>query len=150
MKNKKGFTLIELLAVIVLLGLIMVIATSAIGNIIDNSRLNARFIAAKEITEVAIAYMETETDGVTSTGTEKCVLVRKLVDNNYLEGDVTNPGNSKAENITSSSEFGSQKICTLTSAKAQDKQEPKNNVIDPVTGRGKQGYEFDGYVYIFN
>lgn len=139
MKNKKGFTLIELLAVVVVLGIIMVIATSAIGKVIENSRINARFIAAKEITNVAMAYMETETDGVTLTGTEKCVLVSKLVDNNYLEGDVTNPKDEKAKNITGSADFQNQQVCTSTSSQAQSKQDP-----------GANGYEFDGYVYKFN
>ena len=36
--NKKGFTLIELLAVIVILGVLLLVAVPAIGNVIENSR----------------------------------------------------------------------------------------------------------------
>ncbi len=38
LKNKKGFTLVELLAVIVVLAIIMVIATTQINNVIKKSR----------------------------------------------------------------------------------------------------------------
>ncbi|MEK5039104.1 prepilin-type N-terminal cleavage/methylation domain-containing protein [Sporosarcina sp. FSL K6-3457] len=41
MKNEKGLTLIELLAVIVILAIIAAIAIPAIGNIIENSKVNA-------------------------------------------------------------------------------------------------------------
>ncbi len=39
--NEKGMTLIELLAVIVIIAIIAAIAIPAIGNLIDNSRINA-------------------------------------------------------------------------------------------------------------
>lgn len=39
--NKKGFTLVELLAVIVVLALLMVVATSTIGNALENSKKSA-------------------------------------------------------------------------------------------------------------
>ena len=39
--NKKGFTLIELLAVIVILALLVLVATPAVANIIQNSQRNS-------------------------------------------------------------------------------------------------------------
>ena len=41
LKNEKGLTLVELLAVIVILGIIAAIAIPSIGNIIENSKVNA-------------------------------------------------------------------------------------------------------------
>ena len=38
--NKKGFTLVELLAVIVVLALLMVVATSSVGNALNNAKKN--------------------------------------------------------------------------------------------------------------
>lgn len=147
MKNKKGFTLIELLAVVVVLGLIMIIATSAVGKVIENSKIKARYIAAKEITEIAMAYMETESVGVDEVGSEKCIDVKTLVDNGYLEGDVTNPGDEKAKNIAGSGEFDNQKVCTNSNSKSQSDQKPKQKGVE---GALVNGYEFDGYVYSFD
>ena len=148
MKNK-GFTLVELLAVIVILGIIMVIASSSVSKTLEESKKRARFIAAKEITEIAAAYIETETVGVSIAAGEKCVNVSELVDNYYLENDVTNPQDEKAKNITASSDFGDQRVCTLASSVVQDKEDPRSDVTDPETGAYVNGYKFDGYVYIF-
>ena len=155
MKNK-GFTLVELLAVIVILGIIMVIASSSVSKAVEQSRIRTRFIAAKEIIEIAAAYIETESDstsGITSYtydgNVEFCVNVQKLVEKEYLESDVTNPKDEKAKNIIASSDFGNQRVCTLASSEAQDSEEPQNYVIDPKTGYETVGYKFNGYVYIF-
>ena len=61
MKNKKGFTLIELLAVIVILGIIMTIATTAVIKNINDSKAKAKYIAAKEITTIGSAYLSSNT-----------------------------------------------------------------------------------------
>ena len=49
LKNKKGFTLIELLAVIVVLAIIMVIATTQINNTIKKSRGDSFYDAVQMI-----------------------------------------------------------------------------------------------------
>ena len=49
LKNKKGFTLIELLAVIVVLAIIMVIATTQINNTIKKSRADSFLNTAKMV-----------------------------------------------------------------------------------------------------
>lgn len=49
MRNKNGFTLIELLAVIVVLAIIMVIATTQINNIIKKSRGEAFYESVQSI-----------------------------------------------------------------------------------------------------
>ena len=130
MKNKKGFTLIELLAVIVILGVILVIATTNVIKSISTSREKAKYTAAKEIGNIAEAYMATETDGVDVEDKKKCVSIQTLIDNDYLEKDVTNP--LTGEN---GGNFEGQKVCT-SSTKAQDGYEASANA-----------YNFDGYVY---
>ena len=90
MKNKKGFTLIELLAVIVILGIILVIATTNVIKSISTSREKAKYTAAKEIGSIAEAYIATE--GVKENDEEnKCVDIKTLIEKGYLEKDVTNP-----------------------------------------------------------
>lgn len=126
MKNKKGFTLIELLGVITILGIIMVIATSAVGKVIENSKIKARYIAAEEITNIAMAYMETE-------GGES-VSVQDLKDDGYLEDDVTNPSASDPQ-----LSFSNQIITKDDTVLKQDGYELQGNC-----------YKFDGYKYCFN
>ena len=65
MRDKKGFTLVELLAVIVILGIIMVIATTSVIKNIKESKIKAKYMAAKDIVDIAEAYFEVETEGVT-------------------------------------------------------------------------------------
>lgn len=47
--NKKGFTLVELLAVIVVLALLMVVSTSAIGTALTNAKKNTLVSEAKKV-----------------------------------------------------------------------------------------------------
>ena len=49
MKNNKGFTLVELLAVIVVLAVIMVIATTSISNVIAKNRADSFVSTAKVV-----------------------------------------------------------------------------------------------------
>lgn len=125
MKENKGFTLIELLAVIVVLGIIMTIATNLVINNINDSKKRAKFIAAKEITEIASVYMATEYHE------ESCVGIDELIEKEYLEKDVTNP--KTGEN---GGDFASQRVCPVEDSSEQDGYLANNNK-----------YEFDGYVY---
>ena len=142
MERKNGFTLIELLAVIVVLSIILVIATSSVIKNINDSRAKAKYIAAKEIVDIASAYIETETDGIyieTETdGIDKeCVKVKDLIDKDYLEKDVTNPKTGENGNIDDN-----QAICKSDSFSSKSQVEYGNN-------NGK-GYYFDGYMYNLN
>ena len=128
MKNKKGFTLIELLAVIVILGVIMTIATTSVLKNINESKKKAKYIAAKEIVEIAEAYMAAE------GGNLSCVNVEDMVAEGYLESDVTNPKNG--ENRSSSNKLTDQEVCK-EDVTAQDNYEVQAN----------NRYNFDGYYY---
>jgi len=56
LKEQKGLTLIELLAVIVILAIIAAIAVPAIGNIIENSRIDAAKSDALNVLNAAGLY----------------------------------------------------------------------------------------------
>lgn len=128
MKNKKGFTLIELLAVIVILGVILAIAGTAVIRSINDSREKAKYTAAREIVDMASAYMAAErVDG-------NCVSVDVMVDAGYLENDVINP--LTGENISSSDDVSNQRVCKEES-QAQDDYELQEDSY----------YSFDGYKY---
>ncbi len=124
-KNNKGFTLIELLAVIVILAIILVIATTNVIRNINNSREKSKYIAAKEIVQIASAYIETVSSD------NGCVKVKDMINDGYLESDVTNPETGENGNISDS-----QKVCKKDGASEQSGYELQGNE-----------YEFNGYVY---
>lgn len=125
-RNKNGFTLIELLAVIVILGIIMVIATTNVLKNINDSKEKAKYMVAKEIVENAEAYF-----AINSNATY--VTINDL--NDYLESDATNPKTGDNDLLTNGT---SQKICKGSySSESQTKY--SNN--------GGNGYYFDGYFY---
>lgn len=137
MKNKNGFTLIELLAVIVILGIILVIATTNVIKSINDSKEKARYIAAKEIVDIASAYIETDPDGKVyeDDAHNKCVKVNdmKTGEKAYLEEDVTNPDPTAEEDEAIKD---SQRVCKVSTANAQTDYSLKN-----------RQYTFDGYIY---
>lgn len=127
MKNKKGFTLVELLAVIVILGIIMVIATKSVMDSVNESRKKTKYMAAKEIVEIAAAYMEVE-----GSDEKGCVLVVDMINKSYLESNATNPETGKND-LENSSEH---KVCKGNYS-AQENYEIQD----------EKYYEFDGYIY---
>ena len=128
MKNKKGFTLIELLAVIVILGVILTIATTSVIKSINDSKEKTKYMAAKEIVNMAEAY-------IANNGTDEdgCVNVEDMIPN-YLDADVTNP--LTGENRTESNNLSGQQVCVDKNSKLQEGYEPIDNM-----------YKFDGYIY---
>ena len=135
MKNKKGFTLVELLAVIVILGIIMVIATKTVMDYINESKVRTRYIAAKEIVEIASAYMEVE-----GSDENNCVTIVKMICTGYLENDTTNP--RTGENGFNSAEDVNQKVCKdeFSAQESYEVQEDEN----------EKYYDFDGYRYVIS
>lgn len=126
MERKNGFTLIELLAVIVVLSIILVIATSSVIKNINDSRAKAKYIAAKEIVQIAEAYFAVNGDKTSATISDL---------SEYLEKDATNPETGKNDLLTQGS---NQVVCKNEnySSENQNKYEVNYN-----------GYEFDGYWY---
>ena len=90
LKDQKGLTLIELLAVIVILAIIAAIAIPAIGNIIQNSRIDAAKSDALNIISAASLYESQEGPIDATTG----VTIAQLVLLGFLEdsGAITDTG----------------------------------------------------------
>ena len=74
LKNKKGFTLVELLAVIVVLAIIMVIATTQIGNAISRARSNSFIDSYKMVEKQLKTYIASdETEKILCDNTADCL-----------------------------------------------------------------------------
>ena len=67
--NKKGFTLVELLAVIVILALLMVVATSTIGNSLTKSKVSAMGTEAQKLYRKTVEDLTSINLGTGSTYT---------------------------------------------------------------------------------
>lgn len=139
-KRNNGFTLVELLAVIVVLSIILVIATSSVLKYIDESKKKTKYMAAKEIVELAEAYFITESSSVVKKNDIPSISVEKMVDEGYLEKDVTNP--KTGENRSESNTLGDQCVCKSDKYLASRQKEYSNNE--------GEGYYFDGYFYSLN
>ena len=74
LKSKKGFTLVELLAVIVVLAIIMVIATTQIGNAISRARSNSFIDSYKMVEKQLKTYIASdETEKILCDNTPACL-----------------------------------------------------------------------------
>ncbi len=62
---KKGFTLVELLAVVVILAVLMLVATTAVGPAITNSKKSAFFSSCSSMVDAANIYASSA--GITTT-----------------------------------------------------------------------------------
>ncbi len=151
MKKKNGFTLIELLAVIVILGIILVIATTNVLKNIKDSKTKAKYIAAKEIVNIAEAYIAATNQCRNSKGIISCiddegnledsayVTVLDLKNNDYLEDDVTNP--ATGENKWEKDEMENHRIIIFNDTPAQSGYD-----LQKILARS--GYQFDNYAYV--
>jgi len=94
LKNNKGITLVELLIVIVILGIIAAIAVPAVGNIVENARVDAFISEGRTIASSAnVACTTEEYDGcsawpsdTTEWSDEDYLTEDQLVNDGYLEG----------------------------------------------------------------
>lgn len=93
MKDKSGFTLVELLAVITLLSIVLIVATTSINAIHENALRKARDTKIEEIESAAILYGQensnllTEECNVDGVDYKFCyvVKVKDLIEGNYFE-----------------------------------------------------------------
>lgn len=135
MNNKKGFTLIELLAVIVLLGIVSTIGITSIIKRSNEAKEKAKYIAAKDIVEMASAYL--------IKNDYKCVSVEVLTNANYLDKKIINP---RTNDLTwNSGEKKDTEICMcMENCYSQTNYDVNNNNND------EYYYAFDEYNYIFD
>ncbi len=143
LRKKSGFTLIELLAVIVILAIILVIVTVSVRNSINSSKEKTRYTAAEEIVNIAKAYMASEKIGVMSQEIDgynyTYVTVKTLIDQGYLEKDVTNPVNG--ENGFSDENANKSMVVKGNYVKQEDEKIQTNG--------NTSYYTFDGYAYVY-
>jgi len=155
-KAKKGFTLVELLAVIVVLAIILVIAGYSILKNINDSKEKAKFMAAKDIVSIAIAYIEENESVLPGTNETRGVRVKDMIDNDFLEKNVTNPKTGKNSNIVETDENGvSSKPHEIKEDQVvvvYDSSEQSDYKIHEcsINKNTYECYQFYGYAYIFN
>ena len=94
---KKGFTLVELLGVIVILGIIGMIATPIVSNVINKSMDNANNAQIDTIKRAAKTWANANVYLLPDCGSDACaetkpVTVKELKEGGYLDDkDITNP-----------------------------------------------------------
>ena len=92
-KNNKGFTLIELLAVIVILAILMLVASTNIFNILDNARrgsFRTEFLTLLESAETTASMdLMNGTLNQTAPNNKKCY----VIDQSPLKENFSNNGN---------------------------------------------------------
>ena len=138
LKNEKGLTLIELLAVIVILAIIAAIAIPAIGNIIDNSRVNAAKADAVNILNAANMYFADEGAGADDADREA---LNDYVDNwGTLGGDdagvqVTN---TSPVRLTGKATLSNGDVINFEDASIQDINEAENVAPGGTIGTGPE------------
>lgn len=92
---RNGFTLAELLGVIVILGIIAVITTSAVGRSLRNSHYETCLAQEKNIIEGAKTWAIDYAKELPSAGGTKVLLLKELQDNGYVEDELKNPMTSE-------------------------------------------------------
>ena len=116
-RKNKGFTLVELLAVIVILGIVLTIATTSVLRSKKDTIQKTKYMAAKEIVEIAEAYM--------IANNIYSVDFRKLCDDGYLESNVTDPLTGK--NVDSCYDLKGKIRSKLVSDEENVDYKPNNN-----------------------
>ena len=135
MKNEKGFTLVELLAIIILLAIVGSVGLTITLRSLKNAKEKAKYIAAKDIVEIASAYLLKN-----DIKDEECVSIKELTDNKYIDDSLINPRTNDLK--WNSNEKNNTQICVCENCSAQD-----NYSI--IQENEKKLYKFDGYDYEF-
>lgn len=85
LRNERGITLVELLVVVVILGILAGIAVPSVGNIIENSKLDAHIANAQQIVSAYKLYYAGEPD----PDDEPSLI--ELAKAGYLEAEIKDP-----------------------------------------------------------
>lgn len=138
-RKNKGFTLIELLAVIIILAVILVIASTSVLKSKRTAEEKLRYIAAKEIVEMAEAYM-----AANNISEGESISIREMCKSGYISDEATNPSTGK--NIKSCDELEGQTIALIALDEYGGAAEENNYTLK--TDGGSIGYyQIGSYVY---
>lgn len=129
--NEKGMTLIELLAVIVIIAIIAAIAIPAIGNLIDNSRINALKADGHNALSASSIYFA-ENSGVAE------VKISKLLSDGYLEDAGGLEGTGSIAKVS-----GGNTITGVAKSDGTTQVEFKAATNDNISNAGTEGKSYE-------
>lgn len=130
--NKKGFTLVELLAVIVILAVVMLIAVTAVGPLMNRARKGA---FKTEIASAAAAAQEAfaaeqMTNSAISSNEDYCVTIADLNQKNYYSKGGSADGYTGSVLIETN---GTIKVWLMSNNYKAEGQTKENPTIEDVT-----------------
>lgn len=146
--NKKGFTLIELLAVIVILAVLALVASTNVFNILDNARrgsFRTEFLSLLEAaqTTASIDLMNNEFDHVSKT--QKCYVLssKKTGSTNKLNNNYDNKNGYKGSVLVTYDDTGSFILKGWLNGSYFEIDEKDNNILNDAKEIKKSGTKAD-------
>ena len=92
----KGFTLVELMGVILILGVLAIIVSTAIDRNITDSRYSACQTQERNIVEAAKMFVTDDASRLpTSVSSNKQITINELINGGYLDAEAENPMTGK-------------------------------------------------------
>ena len=133
--KSKGFTIIELLAIIIIIGLIVLLITPAVNNLIENSENKSYNFQIKSIEDAAINFSIEYGNSITDLDSFTIDL-KLLKDLAFIDFDIRNPKTSKY--------FSDDTLITLT----KNKGSYKASVIDYDSTTIDENVKYKDYIIL--
>ena len=131
----KGFTIIELLAIIIIIGLIVLLITPAVNNLIENSENKSYNFQIKSIEDAAINFSIEYGNSITDLDSFTIDL-KLLKDLAFIDFDIRNPKTNKY--------FSDDTLITLT----KNKGSYKASVIDYDSTTIDENVKYKDYIIL--
>ena len=109
--NKKGFTLVELLAIIIVLSLLVVIASTSVSKIMKDSKKDLYNSQIKMIESAAKSYGSENINDLPAGGECKYITLGELKEHSLIDPHIKNPKTNK--------EFNNDMIIKISSEKSK-------------------------------
>lgn len=133
--KSKGFTIIELLAIIIIIGLIVLLITPAVNNLIENSENKSYNFQIKSIEDAAINFSIEYGNSITDLDSFTIDL-KLLKDLAFIDFDIRNPKTNKY--------FSDDTLITLT----KNKGSYKASVIDYDSTTIDENVKYKDYIIL--
>ena len=133
--KSKGFTIIELLAIIIIIGLIVLLITPAVNNLIENSENKSYNFQIKSIEDAAVNFSIEYGNSITDLDSFTIDL-KLLKDLAFIDFDIRNPKTNKY--------FSDDTLITLTKNKASYKA----SVIDYDSTTIDENVKYKDYIIL--